>query len=82
MEEVKFTEEQLEYVKKVLNEELEPLKKDVQENYVPKIVIKNLLNYAKKLKKETNELYMMKHTYVDGMIFAFEELLENNWEKE
>lgn len=38
---MEFTDEQLEYIKKVLNEELEPLKKDVQENYVPKIVIKN-----------------------------------------
>lgn len=79
MEEVEFTEKQLEYVKKILNEELEPLKKDVRENYVPKVVITQLLNHTEKLRKEEKGLEAMKYTYLDGMIFAFKELLKKDW---
>ena len=73
---MEFTDEQLEYIKKVLNEELEPLKKDVQENYVPKIVIKNLLEHTKKQKEIIKD--KLKLIYLDGIIFALEELLKND----
>ena len=77
---MEFTKEQLEYIKKVLNEELEPFKKDVQENYVPKIVIKKLLEHTKKQKEIIKD--KLKLIYLDGIIFALEELLKNDWEKE
>lgn len=77
---MEFTDEQLEYIRKVLNEELEPLKKDVQENYVPKIVIKKLLEHTKKQKEIIKD--KLKLIYLDGIIFALEELLKNDWEKE
>ena len=77
---MEFTDEQLEYIKKVLNEELEPLKKDVQENYVPKIVIKKILEHTKKQKEIIKD--KLKLIYLDGIIFALEELLKNDWEKE
>ena len=73
---MEFTDEQLEYIKKVLNEELEPLKKDVQENYVPKIVIKKLLEHTKKQKETIKD--KLKLIYLDGIIFALEELLKND----
>lgn len=72
---MEFTEEQLEYITKVLNEELEPLKKDVQENYIPIIVIKQLLEHTKKQKEIVRDKFKL--IYLDGMIFAFEELLKN-----
>lgn len=74
---MEFTDEQLEYIKKVLNEELEPLKKDVQENYVPKIVIKKLLEHTKKQKEIFKD--KLKLIYLDGITFALEELLKNDW---
>ena len=73
---MEFTDEQLEYIKKVLNEELEPLKKDVQENYVPKIVIRKLLEHTKKQKEMIKD--KLKLIYLDGIIFALEELLKND----
>ena len=73
---MEFTDEQLEYIKKVLNEELEPLKKDVQENYVPKIVIKKLLEHTKNQKETIKD--KLKLIYLDGIIFALEELLKND----
>ena len=73
---MEFTDEQLEYIKKVLNEELEPLKKDVQENYVPKIGIKKLLEHTKKQKETIKD--KLKLIYLDGIIFALEELLKND----
>lgn len=72
--EPQFTEEQIEYVKKILKEEVSKLIVDMQNNYIPKILVERMLKVAKeqKLKCDTR----VKETFIDGAIFAFEKILE------
>lgn len=71
--EPQFTEEQIEYVRKILKEELSKLTVDMQNNYIPKILVEQMLKVAKeqKLKYDTgaNELF------IDGAIFTLERIL-------
>ena len=71
--EPQFTEEQIEYVRKSLEKELAKLIEDMQNNYIHKILVEQMLKVAKeqKLKYDTgaNELF------IDGAIFALERIL-------
>lgn len=72
--EPQFTEEQIEYVKKILKEEVSKLIVDMQNNYIPKILVERMLKVTKeqKLKCDTR----VKEPFIDGAIFAFEKILE------
>lgn len=72
--EPQFTEEQIEYVKKILKEELSKLIVDMQNNYIPKILVERMLKVAKEQKLKCNT--MVKEPFIDGAIFAFEKILE------
>lgn len=71
--EPQFTEEQIEYVRKILEEELSKLIVDMQNNYIPKILVERMLKVAKeqKLKYDTG----VKEPFIDGAIFALERIL-------
>lgn len=76
--EPQFTEEQLEYIQKILKEEMSKLIDYVQKNYIPKILVERMLEVAKeqrleqKLKCDTR----VKGPFIAGAIFAFEKILE------
>lgn len=71
--EPQFTEEQIEYVRKILKEELSKLTADMQNNYIPKILVEQMLKVAKeqKLKYDTGA----NEPFIDGAIFALERIL-------
>lgn len=71
--EPQFTEEQIEYVRKILKEELSKLIVDMQNNYIPKILVEQMLKVTKeqKLKCDTG----VKKPFIDGAIFALEKIL-------
>ena len=71
--EPQFTEEQIEYVRKILEEELSKLIVDIQNNYIPKILVERMLKVTKeqKLKCDTG----VKEPFIDGAIFALERIL-------
>lgn len=72
--EPQFTEEQIEYVRKILKEELSKLIVDMQNNYIPKMLVERMLKVTKeqKLKYDTG----VKKPFIDGAIFALEKILE------
>lgn len=72
--EPQFTEEQIEYVRKILKEELSKLTVDIQNNYIPKILVEQMLKVSKeqKLKCDTGA----KESFIDGAIFALKKILE------
>ena len=72
--EPQFTEEQIKYVRKILKEELSKLTVDIQNNYIPKILVEQMLKVAKeqKLKCDTGA----KESFIDGAIFAFKKILD------
>lgn len=72
--EPQFTEEQIEYVKKNLKEEVSKLIVDMQNNYIPKILVERMLKVAKEQKLKCNT--MVNGLFIDGAIFAFEKILE------
>nr|DAY69570.1 MAG TPA: hypothetical protein [Caudoviricetes sp.] len=72
--EPQFTEEQIEYVKKILKEEVSKLIVDMQNNYIPKILVERMLKVAKEQKLKCNT--MVNGPFIDGAIFAFEKILE------
>lgn len=71
--EPQFTEEQIEYVGKILEEELSKLTVDIQNNYIPKILVERMLKVTKeqKLKCETG----INEPFIDGAIFTLEKIL-------
>lgn len=71
--EPQFTEEQIEYVRKILEEELSKLIVDIQNNYIPKILVERMLKVTKeqKLKCDTG----IKEPFIDGAIFTLEKIL-------
>ena len=71
--EPKFTEEQIEYVSKILKEELSKLTVDMQNNYIPKILVEQMLKVTKeqKLKCDTE----VNESFIDGVIFTLERIL-------
>lgn len=50
--EPKFTEEQFEYIQKILKEEMSKLIADIQKNYIPKILVEQMLKVAKEQRLE------------------------------
>lgn len=72
--EPQFTEEQIEFIEKILKEEASKLIVDMQNNYIPKILVEQMLKVAKeqKLKCDTGA----KESFIDGAIFALKKILE------
>lgn len=71
--EPKFTEEQIEYVSKILKEELSKLTVDMQNNYIPKILVERMLKVAKEQKLKCNT--GVNESFIDGAIFTLERIL-------
>lgn len=71
--EPKFTEEQIEYVRKILKEEVSKLIVDMQNNCIPKILVERMLKVAKEQKLKCD--IGVKEPFIDGAIFAFEKIL-------
>ncbi len=76
--EPKFTEEQSEYVQKKLKEEASKLIADIQKNYIPKILVEQMLKVAKeqRLEQKLKCDIRIKGPFIDGVIFALEKILE------
>ena len=71
--EPQFTEEQIEYVRKILEEELSKLMVDIQNNCIPKILVEQMLKVTEeqKLKCDTG----IKEPFIDGAIFTLKKIL-------
>lgn len=64
----------IENLKEILYNEVGPMiKKELDENYIPKIYVTELLEYTQKLKREDSNI---NKSFLDGSIYALKILLE------
>lgn len=72
--EVMFTNEQVEAIKEILEEELGKLKKEIDKDYIHRVIIEKMLDTTKKEKLKNTDIGS--GMFIDGMIYAFEEVLK------
>lgn len=76
-EEVKFSNEQINALEKILNTDVTPLIcKEIGDNFIPRALPEGMLKVIKKHKQELSERYRGRHLFYDGCIYALEEILK------
>lgn len=78
-EEVKFSEEQIECVKEILQEEMATLIKEMEQNYIPRTMVEGMLKILKEQKLKCDTKF--RELYVDGAISAIQEVLNYKFER-
>ena len=76
-EEVKFSNEQINALEKMMNKDLKPMIcKEIEDNFIPRTLPESMLKVIKKHKQELNKIYRERHLFYDGCIYALEEILK------
>lgn len=76
-EEVKFSNEQINALEKMMNTDLKPIIcKEIEDNFIPRALPEGVLKVIKKQKQELNEIYHERHLFLDGCIYVLEEILK------
>ncbi|MBO6243308.1 MAG: hypothetical protein J6O41_01895 [Clostridia bacterium] len=76
-EEVKFSNEQINALEKMMNTDLKPMIcKEIEDNFIPRALPEGILKVIKKHKQELSERYLGRHLFYDGCIYALEEILK------
>ena len=76
-EEVKFSNEQINALEKMMNTDLKPIIcKEIEDNFIPRALPEGMLKVIKKHKQELSERYRERHLFYDGCIYALEEILK------
>lgn len=76
MEEVKFSNEQINAIEKMMYDDVKPLiEKEIKDNYIPKLLITEMLKEVTKKKESTTDT--AKKIYIDGCIWILNSIL--NW---
>lgn len=79
MIEPEFTEEQIKYIQKIFEEETSKIIDNIQNNSIPKKIVEGMLKVAKEQKLKCD--MEVKEVFIDGIIFAFEILLNEEVNK-
>lgn len=75
--EVKFSNEQINALEKMMNTDLKPMIcKEIEDNFIPRALPEGMLKVIKKHKQELSERYRGRHLFYDGCIYALEEILK------
>lgn len=76
-EEVKFSNEQINALEKMMNTDLKPMIcKEIEDNFIPRALPEGMLKVIKEHKQKLNEIYRDRHFFYDGCIYALEEILK------
>lgn len=78
-EKVKFSEEQIECVKEILQEKMATLIKEMEQNYIPRTMIEGMLKILKEQKLKCDTKF--RELYVDGAMWALQEVLNYKFER-
>ena len=79
-EEVKFSEEQIECLKEIMQDEVATLmKEEIQQNYIPRTMIEGRLKILKEQKLKCDTKF--RELYVDGAMWALQEVLNYKFER-
>ena len=77
--EVKFSNEQINALEKMMNTDLKPMiRKEIEDNFIPRALPEGMLKVIKEHKQKLNERYRGMHLFYDGCIYALEEILTNS----
>ena len=77
MEEVRFSNEQVNALEKMMNDDLKPLiEKEIKENYIPKLLITEMLKTMTKQKENTTDT--AKKIFIDGCIWTLNSILRED----
>ena len=80
-EDVKFSNEQINALEKMMNTDLKPIIcKEIEDNFIPRALPEGMLKVIKKHKQELSERYRGRHLFYDGCIYALEEILKDGGE--
>lgn len=75
--EVKFSNEQINALEKMMNTDLKPMIcKEIEDNFIPRALPEGMLKIMKKHKKECDERNRARQLFYDGCIYALEEILK------
>ena len=76
-EEVRFSSEQVNALEKIMNDELKPLiEKEIKENYIPKLLITEMLKGMIKQKENTTDT--ARKIFIDGCIWTLKSILKED----
>ena len=76
-EEVRFSNEQVNALEKIVNDELKPLiEKEIKENYIPKLLITEMLKEMTKRKENTTDT--ARKIFIDGCIWSLNSILKGD----
>lgn len=79
-EEVKFSAEQIECLKEIMQDEVATLmKEEIQQNYIPRIMVEGMLEKLKEHKQKCDIKF--RQLYVDGAMWALQEVLNYKFER-
>lgn len=76
-EEVRFSNEQVNALEKMMNDDLKPLiEKEITENYIPKLLITEMLKEMTKQKDNTTDT--ARKIFIDGSIWTLKSILRED----
>ena len=72
---VKFSAEQIEVLEEIMQDEVAKLiKEEIQQNYIPRILVEGMLKKLKEYKTECDTKF--RELYINGAIYALQEVLK------
>lgn len=78
--EVKFSAEQIECLKEIMQDEVATLmKEEIQQNYIPRIMVEGMLEKLKEHKQKCDSKF--RELYIDGAMWALQEVLNYKFER-